>query len=208
MDKNVFNKIVKQQIVSYGFAKTGPYDYAKDAQDGITKIVLRAPNMVSGFFVGVQFKDYGDFSGKYSKTCMKYKTFELELCIASIKNYSEKDIIKSVKTVMNGIDIYLREGRNAIRENIDQWEFALFDEKKQNEIYAYLGLPLIDPYSDSYIIKQIENWHKQGGVSVMSLDEYYNHKDHYDKYAEKGCDITIGKDSVTISFDRNRNTCS
>ena len=76
-------------------------------------------------------------------------------------------------------------------------------EKKENDIYAYFGMPLIDPYSDSYILKQIEELYKQGGASMMSLDEYYNHKEHYEKYAEHGCTIDIEKEFVKISYDRN-----
>ena len=202
MEKRIFNKIIKQQMLSYGFEKTGSLEYAKEALDGTTKIVVRAPSQISGFVVGAQFRDFGDYSGKIAKTCMKYQEYELVLCIASIKDYSEEEIISGVRTVMDGIAVYLREGRDAIRERINQWEFGLLDEAEQNRIYAYFGLPLIDPYSDNYILKQIEDLYKQGGHSMLTLEEYYSHQAHYDQYAAHGCRIDIGKEFVTISYDQ------
>ena len=34
------------------------------------------------------------------------------------------------------------------------------------------------------------------------LDEYENHKEHYDKYANYGCRIDIEKEFVKISFKK------
>lgn len=201
MEKRIFNKIIKEQMFSYGFEKTGAYDYAKTALDGITKIVIRTPDQISGFGVGAQFVDYGDYSGKSSKVCMAYPEFSLVLCAAASRDYSETQIVEGVKSVIKGIDIYLREGKNAIRDRIDQWVFGLNSDKQKNDIYAYLNLPLIDPYSDSYILKQLNELYKQGGKSMMPLEEYYNHKEHYDKYVNYGCRIDIGMEFVTIAYD-------
>lgn len=44
MEKREFNKIVKQKLLFYGFEKTGPRDYAKEALDGITKIIVQVPD--------------------------------------------------------------------------------------------------------------------------------------------------------------------
>lgn len=64
-------------------------------------------------------------------------------------------------------------------------------------------MPLIDPYSDAYILEKVENWYKCGVQSMMTLDEYYNHQKHYDKYIEHGCQIKIGKEFVTISYRKS-----
>lgn len=194
-------------MLSYGFEKTGTRDYAKEAADGITKIVIRVPDETINFSVGVQFKDFGkeysDYSGKFSKICMAYSSVPRDLTFAPIADYSEEQVLDMVKNVMNSIDIFLQKGKDAVYENIYAWLYSVIDERKENDIYAYFGMPLIDPYSDSYILKQIEELYKQGGASMMSLDEYYSHKEHYDKYAEHGCTIDIGKEFVKISYDRN-----
>ena len=209
MEKRLFNKLIKEQMLSYGFEKTGTRDYAKEAVDGITKIIVCVPDDSHDFCVGVQFKDFGqkycDYSGKFSKRCMAYEGIPRQLSLfESAYECSEERIVDMVKNVMNSIDIFLQKGKNAVYENIDQWiSSIIMDEKKENDIYAYFGMPLIDPYSDSYILKQIEELYKQGGASMMSLDEYYNHKEHYEKYAEHGCTIDIGKEFVKISYDRN-----
>ena len=208
MEKRLFNKLIKEEMLSYGFEKTGTRDYAKEAADGITKIIIRVPDETINFAVGVQFKDFGkgysDYSGKFTKRCMAYGAVPRDLIFAPIADCSQDRVLDMVKNVMNSIDVFLQKGKDAVYENIDQWISSIvMDEKKENDIYAYFGMPLIDPYSDSYILKQIEELYKQGGASMMSLDEYYNHKEHYDKYAERGCTIDIGKEFVKISYDRN-----
>ena len=52
MDKREFNKIVKQNLLSYGFEKTGSRDYAQEATDGITKIIVQVPDETINFRVG------------------------------------------------------------------------------------------------------------------------------------------------------------
>lgn len=206
MEKRLFNKLIKEQMLSYGFERTGTRNYAKEAADGITKIVIRVPDETINFSVGVQFKDFGkeysDYSGRFSKICMAYSGVPRDLTFAPIADCSEERVLDMVKNVMSSIDIFLQKGKAAVYENIDAWLYSVIDERKENDIYAYFGMPLIDPYSDSYILKQIEELYKQGGASMMSLDEYYNHKEHYDKYAEHGCTIDIGKEFVKISYDR------
>ena len=63
-------------------------------------------------------------------------------------------------------------------------------------------MPLIDPYSDAYVIEKVEEWYKHGVKSMMTLDEYYSHKEHYDKYKDHGCQVDVGKEFVTISYKR------
>lgn len=207
MDKRNFNKTIKQLLLYYGFEKTGIYDYAKEAKDGVTKIVVRAPDQTYGFAIGVQFRDflteYSDYSGKFSKVCMAYDQSSSPLLpFASRINYSEEDITNAIGILMERIDPFIKGGKVSVRNSINDWVFGLLSEKKQNDIFAYFDMALIDPYSDNYIQKQIEEWYKQGGKSVMSIDEYKKHKIHYDKYTEYGCEIKIVNESVFISLKK------
>ena len=207
MEKRLFNKTIKEQMRSYGFEKIGTQDYAKEALDGTTKIIVRVPDEDHDFCVGVQFKDFGkeysDYSGKFSRRCMAYSGVPRQFSLFECPyDFSEDRIVDMVKSIMTNIEVFLKKGHEAVRDEIDQWISSVISEKQQNDIYAYLGMPLIDPYSDSYTLKQVEEWYKQGGKSMMSLDEYYNHKEHYDKYMEHGCQIDIGKEFVTISYKR------
>lgn len=193
-------------MLSHGFEKNGTYDYTKESFDGITKIVVRAPDQTSGFAIGVQFKDfltdYADYSGKYSKICMYYDQPSPLLNFASRRDYTDNDIVSAVNTLIERVDPFINGGKAAIRDTIDDWIFGLLSERIQNEIYAYFGMPLIDQYSDSYVLMKVEDWYKQGGKSSISLDEYFNHKEHYDKYTKHGCQISIGKEFVTIAYEQ------
>ena len=207
MEKRLFNKIMKEQMLSYGFEKTGTQDYAKEAVDGITKIIVRVPDAEHDFCVGVQFKnfekDYSDYLGKFSKRCMSYSSVPRQFALFECPYDSSEDrIVDMVKNVMNSIEVFLQKGREAVRDEIDKWISSVTSEEKKNDIYAYLGMPLIDPFSDSYILEKVEEWYKCGVKSTMPLDEYYGHKEHYDKYIEHGCQIEIGKDFVTISYKK------
>lgn len=206
MEKRIFNKIIKQLLLSYGFEKISVYDYAKESVDGVTKVVIRAPDQTYGFCIGIQFKDfltdYADYSGKFSKICMSYNQSSPLLPFASHYDYSEEDINNAVKTLIKRIDPFLKEGKIAIRDKINEWTFGLSSEQRQNDIFSYFKMPLINPYSDEYILKHVEEWHKQGGKTMISLDEYENHKEHYDKYAKCGCQISIGKEFVTIAYEQ------
>lgn len=207
MEKRIFNRIIKQQMIFYGFEKTGTQDYAKEAVDGITKIIIRVPDAEHDFCVGVQFKnfekEYSDYSGKFSKRCMAYSNVPRQFAFSeSPYDCSEDRIIDVVKSVMNSIEVFLQKGREAVRDEFDKWISSVISEEKKNDIYVYFGMPLIDPYSDAYILEKVEEWYKCGVKSMMSLDEYYGHKEHYDKYIEYGCQIEIGKEFVTISYKR------
>ena len=155
MEKREFNKIVKQKLLFYGFEKTGPRDYAKEALDGITKIIVQVPDETINFCVGVQFKDFGkpytDYSGKFSKRCMAYSGVPRDVTFSPIVNCSEDQIMNMVTAVMNSIEIFLQEGRGAIREHIDEWIYSIISKEKENDIYAYFGMPLINPYTLSIV---------------------------------------------------------
>jgi hypothetical protein len=208
MEKREFNKIVKQKLLSCGFEKVGARDYAKEAMDGITKIIVQVPDETMSFCVGVQFKDFGktytDYSGKFSKRCMAYRGLPRDLAFTPIVNCSEDQIIDMVTKVMNSIEIFLQEGRNAIREHIDEWIYSVISEEKENDIYAYLGMSLKNPYTKEYQDEWVSRM-RGGGMSVLTMKEYLDHKDFYDAFQNYDCvDTEIHIDekeqSVTIHF--------
>lgn len=200
MEKRLFNKIIKREMLAHGFDKTGSSEYAKEAKDGIAKIIVRTPEY-NGFIVGAQFKDFGKYTGKISDACMKYREYSLLLCSPSTRDYSVDEIVDAVMTLVSGISVYLERGKSAIQEKIDLWDLGI-GEKEQNRIYSYFGLPLWEPYSEAYMLKQIEEVLQQGGSSMMSLEEYYAHKEYYDNYKQHGCSIIIRDKFVIISYDR------
>ena len=207
MEKREFNKISKQKLLSYGFEKTGPRDYAKEALDGITKIIVQVPDETVHFVIGVQFKDFGqpytDYSGKFSKRCMAHSG-PRDLAFTPIADCSETQLIDMITTLMNSIEIFLQEGKEAIREHIDEWIYSIISEEKENDIYAYFGMPLINPYTKEYR----DEWVSRmcgGGMTVMTMSEYLEHKDFYDAFQNYDCvdaEICIDEkdQSVTIHF--------
>jgi len=208
MEKREFNKIIKQKMLSYGFEKTGPRDYAKEAADGTTKIIVQAPDETINFYVGVQFKDFGkaysDYSGKFSKRCMAYSGVPRDLTFVPTADCSEDRIVDMVKNVINSIEIFLQEGRNAIYEHIDDWIYSVVSKEKENDIYAYFGMPLIDPYSKEYQDEQAVLM-SGGGMLCITLTEYLDHEEfynaykHYDAFDAEIC-IDENNNEVTIHF--------
>ncbi|MBQ7378806.1 MAG: hypothetical protein IJW70_03885 [Clostridia bacterium] len=208
MEKREFNKIVKQKYLSYGFEKTGPRDYAKEAMDGMAKIIVQVPDETVYFVVGVQFKDFGktytDYSGKFSKRSMAYSGVPRDLAFTPIADCSETQIIDMITTLMNSIEIFLQRGRDAIREHIDEWIGSVISEEKENDIYTYLGMPLINPYTKKYQDEWVSQM-RGGGMTVITLSEYLDHKDFYDAFQNYDCvDVEIRIDekdqSVTLHF--------
>ena len=208
MEKREFNKIIKQKMLSYGFEKTGTRDYAKEAPDGITKIIVQVSDETIYFVVGVQFKDFGktytDYSGKFSKRCMAYRGIPRELAFTPIANCSETQLVDMITTLMNSIEIFLQKGREAIREHIDEWIDSVISEAKENDIYAYFGMPLINPYTKEYQDEWVSQM-RGGGMTVLTMNEYLHHKDFYDAFQNYDCvNVEICMDehdnSVTIHF--------
>ncbi len=194
-------------MLSYGFEKTGTLDYAKEATDGVTKIVVRAPDQTYGFGVGVQFRDfktdYADYSGKFNKACMYYYVGAL-LQFAAKRDYSEEDMVDAVKTLMEKINIFLQRGKDAIYENIEEWIAQITSDQKKNDIYAYFGMPLMDPYTKEYQDELVEQM-RGGGMCVLTMNEYLDHKEFYDafkNYDSVNVEICIDErdDSVSIHF--------
>lgn len=201
MDKRQFNKIIKREMLSYGFTKTGTTEYARDCKDGLTKIVIRTPEFV-GFAIGAQFADYGVYNGKIAGTRVMFKTaHELLLRSVAINEYSEEEIGLAVKMVIDEIAIYLEGGKEAIAANLDRWILEHPYESVQNENYVYFGKPAIDPYSESYMLDKIADI-KRGGFISVGGEEYQAHKEFYDRYADHGCEVKVySKDgSVMIRY--------
>ena len=190
MDKRLFNKIIKKQMLSWGFEKKGSSEYAKDCKDGMTKIVIRTPEFV-GFTIGAQFADYGVYHGKIAGTRVFFDTaHSLLLRSVAINEYSEEEIASAVKTVMEEIAVYLEGGKETIAANLDKWVLDHPDERVQNENYVYFGKPAIDPYSESYMLDKISDI-KRGGFISVGAQEYQAHKEYYNGYANHGCAVEV-----------------
>lgn len=145
MEKRLFNQIIKQYLTDRGFEKTAPYDYAFSALDGVTKFIFRAPDQTQGFILGVQFADFGEYSGTFAKAVMKNFVYESMLCFAKSREYSQQDILNALDTVWSEIQPYLHGGKAAILERMEDWVFGAFSDKARNEILLCLGLDAIDP---------------------------------------------------------------
>ena len=105
---------------------------------------------------------------------------------------------------MNSVDIFLQEGKEAICEHIDEWIYSIISKEKENDIYAYFGMPLINPYTKEYQDEWVSQM-RGGGMTVMTMSEYLEHKDFYDAFQNYDCvDVEICIDetdqSVTIHF--------
>ena len=197
MDKCLFNKIIKQYLTDRGFEKTASNDYAISSRDDVAKFILRAPDQTHGFLLGVQFADYGEYTGTFAKAVMKNFLYESMLCFAKSRDYSQQDILDALGTVWNGIQPYLQGGKAAIRERMEDWAFGASSDRARNEILLCLGSDAIDPYSKDYLLEKVDSM-QNGGIITIPLAEYTAHKDFYDQYADYGGMITIEEASQTV----------
>ena len=197
MEKRLFNKIIKQYLTDRGFEKTASNDYAISSRDGAAKFILRTPDQTQGFLLGVQFPNYGEYTGTFAKAVMKNFLYESMLCFAKSRDYSQQDILNALDAVWNGIQPYLQGGKDAIRECLDDWVFGAFSDKVRNEILLYLGSDTIDPYSKDYLLEKADAM-QSGGMMTMPLAEYATHKDFYDQFTDYGGMITIEVASQTV----------
>lgn len=186
MEKRLFNKIIKQQMLFYGFEKNDNLNYSILSLDGTTKFVVRIPNGKNGFIIGAQFLDFGEYTGIISDCIMKYYEYEELLVFPNVREYSQIDIVNAVNTVIAAIKPYINKGKQQLKEHINNWVFGAFSDKERNDVLSYLGLPVIDPYSDEYMIQNIEKI-ARGGFVCISLKEYEDYKDYYNKYLNHGC---------------------
>ena len=113
-------------------------------------------------------------------------------------DYTEDRIIDATKEVCERVAQYVEKGRAAIAENIDSWSFGQLSEKERSEIFECVGLSPIDPYSDEYLKNKSAELRSNHGSLSIPLDEYYSHKDFYDKYAETGCRIIVDEKDAGV----------
>ena len=135
---------------------------------------------------------------------MAYSGVPRDVTFSPIINCSEDKIIDMVTSVMNSIEIFLQEGKVAIRKHIDEWIYSIISKEKENDIYAYFGMPLINPYTREYQDEWVSQM-RGGGMTVITMSEYLEHKDFYDdlkKYDSVNVEICVDEHdkSVTIHF--------
>ena len=204
MEKRLFNKLIKKQMLLYGFEKNDRLNYSKLSSDGTAKLVVRVPDGKMGFIIGAQFPNFGKYTGIISNCIMKNYEYEILLCFPDVHNYSETDIVDAVNTVITGINPYLSNGKQQIKENIENWCFGAFSDKERNEVLNYFGLPIMDMYSDEYMALNIERI-KRGGFILISTQEYMNHKAYYDKYLNHDCYFSFDKKDTHVMIRAKSN---
>ena len=197
MEKRLFNKIIKEKMLLYGFEKNDRLNYSKLSSDGNVKFVVRVPDGKMGFIIGAQFPNFGEYTGIISNCIMKYYEYETFLCFPNVHDYSETDIVDAINVVITGIKPYLDKGKQQIKENINNWCFGVFSDKERNEVLSYFGLPVMDMYSDAYMILNIERI-KRGGFILISTNEYEEHKNYYDKYLNHGCYFSFDRKNTQV----------
>lgn len=200
MKKSVLQKKIAALLVPHGFSKLKDGVYSFDCGDGTTRLLLRLPDLTRGFILAAQFRDFEPFNDNFSDAVMKQFDYENTLAFASKREYSDEAIEKAVSDVLSGISDYLERGKAAIRDNIEEWLFGAFDEGLRNRVFQYMGFPGVDPYSHEYLLEQVsEHQRRRGGmVSVLSLDEYRQHKDFYDQYEQYHCELEIDEKNQVV----------
>lgn len=186
MTKAEFQNIIKTALLARGFTKAKTYDYVLDAPDGVTRFVLRIPDMKKGFILGAQFADFGGCDGNFTHTVMKQYDFASLLAFPMELGCTEEDTRAGVAQVLEAYEPYFTGGKATIAERLDQWTYGDFDEGTKDSVGQYFGLPPIDPYSEAYRREKGEFHQLHGGAMILSAEEYNTHKDFYDGYAEYG----------------------
>ncbi len=188
MTKAEFQSIIKSALTARGFTKTKgrSHEYFLDAPDGITRFVLRVPDMKRGFVLGAQFADFGGCDGWFTHTVMAQYDFESLLAFPMELGVTEEDTRAGVAQVLTAYEPYFAEGKAAIAERLDQWAYGGFDERVKDSIGQYFGLAPIDPYSEEYRREQGEYHRGRDGAMILTAEEYAAHKEFYDGYAEYG----------------------
>lgn len=186
MTKAEFQSIIKTALLARGFTKVKTYDYVLDAPDGITRFVLRVPDMKRGFVLGAQFTDFGGCDGSFTHTVMKQYDFSSLLAFPLELGCTEEDTRRGVAQVLEAYESYFVGGKTAIGERLDQWAFGDFDERVRDSVGQYFGLPPIDPYSEAYQKEKGEFFRGRDGAMSMPMEEYFSHKEFYDGYTAYG----------------------
>ena len=197
MKKAVLQKRIKESLEARGFHKLSDGVYYIDCGDSVTRLLLRLPDLTHGFIIAAQFRDFGPFTGKFSDSLMRQYDYENTLGFASKYEYSDKDIIEAVEKVISGLSCYIETGKYAIKDRINEWTFGDFNEKIRNDVLVYMGLDGINPYSLEYLTEKVNDL-KRGGVIILSLNEYQQHKDFYDEYNRYHCKLDIDLDDQIV----------
>ena len=205
MKKSELQKPIKTVLNKYGFERVKGNDYSIISKDGKTKLVLRIPDGKKGFILGAQFSDLGVFDGAFSHSSVKQYDFAYELSFAAVKDYPEEEIIASTEKVCAEYTPYIDYGSGEIKKRINEWTFGDLDDNCRDAILRYFGSSGIDPYSEEYLADTVERL-GDGGRILLTEEEYYAHKDFYDKYEAHGAKITLDEKqkSVAIDFSGNR----
>lgn len=208
MKKSVLQKPIKELITSKGFEHIKANDYAVQAGDGVTKLILRIPSGKNGkgFVLAAQFYDFGAFDGDFSNSFMKQYDFAYELAYGESREYSESEITEATERVLNKYERYIENGATAIKERLDEWTFGDLNEQVRDAVQRYFGVKGIDPYSNEYQAEKAEDLKNNGGAIIASLQEYNSHKDFYDSYEQYGARIVVNErnESVMIDFAHAR----
>lgn len=188
MTRSEFQAIIKSALLERGFAKVKgrSNEYFLDAPDGITRFVLRTPDMKKGFVLGAQFADLGGCDGWFTHTVMAQYDFESLLAFPMELGVTEEDTRTGVEQVLEAYEPYFVGGKAAIAERLGQWVYGGFDERVKDSIGQYFGLSPIDPYSEAYRRETGEYHRSRDGAMILTAEEYHAHKEFYDGYTEYG----------------------
>ena len=118
MTRSEFQAIIKSALLERGFAKVKgrSNEYFLDAPDGITRFVLRTPDMKKGFVLGAQFDDLGGCDGWFTHTVMAQYDFESLLAFPMELGVTEEDTRAGVAQVLEAYEPYFVGGKAAIAE--------------------------------------------------------------------------------------------
>ncbi|MBE6578820.1 MAG: hypothetical protein E7651_03315 [Ruminococcaceae bacterium] len=203
MKKALLQKPIKDILLEHGFEQIKNEEYAINAHDNKTKLILKIPNGKNGngFVLGAQFSDFGQFDGSIANATMRQFDHTYDLAYGTTYEYTTEQIRETVFRILEDYKVYFREGASAIKERIDTWTFGDFSDLNKDAVLRYLGLSGIDPYSSEYQ-SEVADRMSDGGAMSISLSEYVDHKAFYDGYQKFHAKISVDEkhEQVTIHF--------
>ncbi len=191
MKKAELQKPIRPVIEKYGFQHVNGDDFAYLSSDLKTKFCLRIPNGKKGFILGAQFADFGLFDGILSHSAMQQFDHAYDLAYGSTKDYSVDEIVAATERVCIDYEPYFINGKEEIRRRVNDWTFGDLDECVRNALLLYLGQNGIDPYSEAYFQSVIEQLSRNGGMLVLTMNEYRDHEAFYNRYTDFGAKIEL-----------------
>ena len=193
MKKSLLQKPIKNFLSEHGFEHVKNENFAILAEGRKTKLILKIPNGKngSGFVLGAQFGDFGAFDGILSNAVMRQFDFAYELAFPQTYEYTDEQIADVLQRLWMAYLPYITEGAEAIKTRIDQWTFGDNSEKERDQILRYFGFSGIDPYSKEYQEEKADFMNDHGGMIVIPLQEYLEHREFYDNYQNYHAKIEI-----------------